>query len=116
MGWEERDVCTYHDRSIHDETPSVRSLCCFGTLPPLPSPTLPDPTRAQLVLVMEFLPGGDLLQKLQKAKRPLEERVLRRIVRDVCSGMAFLHREAFVHGDLKSANVLFDAGGTAKVR
>lgn len=64
---------------------------------------------------MEFLPGGDLLQRLRKAKRPLEARILRKIVRDVCSGMAFLHREAFVHGDLKSANVLFDAEGTAKV-
>lgn len=64
---------------------------------------------------MEFLPGGDLLLKLKKSKRPLEERVLRRIVKDVCSGVAFLHRESFVHGDLKSANVLFDANGTAKV-
>eukprot|EP00752_Nemacystus_decipiens_P004523 g4130.t1 len=71
--------------------------------------------RNRLVLVMEFLPGGDLLQRLRKAKRPLQERVLRRIVTDVCSGMSFLHRQAFVHGDLKSANVLFDADGTAKV-
>lgn len=65
---------------------------------------------------MEFLPGGDLLLRLRKAKRPLEEKVLRQIVRDVCSGMAFLHAESFVHGDLKSANVLFDAQGKAKVR
>lgn len=69
----------------------------------------------QLVLVMEFLPGGDLLLKLSKAKRPLDDRILRQIARDICSGMAFLHQEAFVHGDLKSANVLFDAKGRAKV-
>ncbi|CAM9724301.1 unnamed protein product [Hapterophycus canaliculatus] len=71
--------------------------------------------RDRLVLVMEFLPGGDLLLKLSKAKRPLDDKVLRQIARDVCSGMAFLHQEAFVHGDLKSANVLFDARGRAKV-
>lgn len=57
-----------------------------------------------------------MLQRLRKAKRPLQERALRRIVKDVCTGMAFLHRQAFVHGDLKSANVLFEADGTAKVR
>lgn len=70
---------------------------------------------SQLVLAMEFMPGGDLLLRLRKAKRPLEETVLRKIVRDVCSGLAFLHGENFVHGDLKSANVLFDAQGRAKV-
>lgn len=36
------------------------------------------------------------------------------IVRGVCSGMAFLHAEAFVQGELKSANVLSDANERAK--
>ncbi|CAN0357804.1 unnamed protein product, partial [Ectocarpus fasciculatus] len=71
--------------------------------------------RDRVVLVMEFMPGGDLLLKLRKLRRPLEEGVLRQIVRDVCEGMAFLHSKAFVHGDLKSSNVLFDARGRAKV-
>lgn len=71
--------------------------------------------KDELVLVMEFLSGGDLLLRLSKARRPLDEGTLRGIVRDVCAGMAFLHGEAFVHGDLKSANVLFDANGRAKV-
>lgn len=69
----------------------------------------------RLVLVMELLPGGDLRSRLRRARRPLEEPALRGIVKDVCSGMAFLHAEAFVHGDLKSTNVLFDATGRAKV-
>ena len=33
----------------------------------------------------------------------------------ICSGMAFLHNRGVIHGDLKSANVLFDSAGTAKV-
>ncbi|CAM9199689.1 unnamed protein product, partial [Ectocarpus sp. 12 AP-2014] len=73
--------------------------------------SLPD----RLVLVMELLQGGDLRHRLKKAKEPLEEKVLRKIVRDVCCGMAFLHAKATVHGDLKSANVLFDATGRAKI-
>ena len=69
----------------------------------------------RLVLVMELLPGGDLRHRLQRARRPLDERTLRGIVKDVCSGMVFLHASTFVHGGLKSANVLFDASGRAKV-
>lgn len=72
-------------------------------------------TNDRFVLVMELLPGGNLRHRLRKAKGPLDDRTLRRIVKDVCSGMAFLHAEAFVHGDLKSAAVLFDAAGNAKV-
>lgn len=71
--------------------------------------------KDRLVLVMELLPGGDLRHKLRKARQPLDESVLRGIVRDVSSGMAFLHSKKTVHGDLKSANVLFDAAGRAKV-
>ena len=73
-------------------------------------------TKNRVVLVMELLPGGNLRHRLRKAKGPLDENTLRRIVKDICSGMAFLHAEAFVHGDLKSAAVLFDAEGNAKVR
>lgn len=73
-------------------------------------------SKSRLVLVMELLPGGDLRYKLRKAREPLGRGVLRGIVRDVCSGMAFLHSKKTVHGDLKSANVLFDAAGRAKVR
>lgn len=69
----------------------------------------------KIVQVMELLPGGDLRHRLRKAKEPLEEKVARQIVRDICCGMAFLHAKQTVHGDLKSANVLFDAAGTAKV-
>lgn len=64
---------------------------------------------------MELLPGGDLRHRLRKAKEPLDEKVMRQIVRDICCGMAFLHAKQTVHGDLKSANVLFDAAGSAKV-
>ena len=72
-------------------------------------------SKSRLVLVMELLPGGDLRYKLRKAREPLDRAVLRGIVKDVCSGMAFLHSRKTVHGDLKSANVLFDAAGRAKV-
>lgn len=69
----------------------------------------------RLVLVMELLAGGDLRALLRNAENPLPEDQTRRITGDVCAGMAFLHSKATVHGDLKSANVLFDGAGRAKV-
>lgn len=67
------------------------------------------------ILVMGLLPGGDLRALLNKAEEPLAKENARRIVRDICAGMAFLHRKGIVHGDMKSANVLFDGDGRAKV-
>lgn len=72
--------------------------------------------RDRLVLVMELLAGGDLRTFLKKAEEPFPEEQARRIMRDVCAGMAFLHGKNTIHGDLKSANVLFDGAGRAKVR
>ncbi|CAN0236632.1 unnamed protein product, partial [Scytosiphon promiscuus] len=73
--------------------------------------SLPD----RMVLVMELLVGGDLLTLLRKSAEPLPEERCRRIVEDICTGMAFLHSKNTVHGDLKSANVLLDGDGRAKV-
>ncbi|CAN0499048.1 unnamed protein product [Scytosiphon promiscuus] len=70
----------------------------------------------RLVLVMELLAGGDLRTFLRNSVDPLSETRVRRIIGDVCAGMAFLHSRQAVHGDLKSANVLLDGEGRAKVR
>lgn len=68
-----------------------------------------------LILVMELLAGGDLHALLHDSMEPLADEHARRIIRDICAGMTFLHRKETVHGDLKSPNVLFDGAGRAKV-
>lgn len=73
--------------------------------------SLPD----RLILVMELLAGGDLRTLLKASEQPLTERQSRRIIGDICAGMTFLHGKETVHGDLKSANVLLDLAGRAKV-
>ncbi|CAM9241877.1 unnamed protein product [Scytosiphon promiscuus] len=73
--------------------------------------SLPD----RMVLVMELLVGGDLLTLLRNSTEPLPEEQYRRIIGDICTGMAFLHSKNTVHGDLKSANVLLDGDGRAKI-
>lgn len=73
----------------------------------------------RFVIVMELLTGGDLRTLLRRhakrSKDPLPEHRVRKIIGDICAGMAFLHGKETVHGDLKSANVLFDGLGRAKV-
>ncbi|CAM9108702.1 unnamed protein product [Ectocarpus sp. 8 AP-2014] len=69
----------------------------------------------RMVLVMELLPNGDLLTLLRRSTKPLHEEKSRQIIGDICAGMAFLHGKNTVHGDLKSANVLLDGGGRAKI-
>ena len=86
---------------------SPNTVNVFGAVTSLPD---------RMVLVMELLPNGDLLTLLRKAKKPLPEEQCRSIIGDICAGMAFLHSKDTVHGDLKSANVLLDGGGRAKVR
>lgn len=70
----------------------------------------------RLVLVMELLPGGDLRALLRDSVETLAETRARSIISDMCAGMSFLHRKETIHGDLKSANVLFDGAGRVKVR
>lgn len=72
--------------------------------------------RDRLVLVMELLTGGDLRSFLKNSEERLPEAQARRLIADVCAGMSFLHSRNAVHGDIKSANVLLDGEGRAKVR
>jgi len=65
-------------------------------------------------IVMEYLPGGSLEDRLQReGKLPLAEAI--RIMDDVCQGLNYAHQMGVVHCDVKPANVLFAADGTAKV-
>ncbi|CAI5992791.1 unnamed protein product [Closterium sp. NIES-64] len=62
-----------------------------------------------LAMVSEFVPGGDVSQRLKKARSdtepfPWKDRL--RIARGSLEGLAAIHREGFIHRDFKSANVL----------
>lgn len=70
----------------------------------------------RVVLVMELLTGGNLQSMLKHSEEVLPESQARRLIADVCVGMAFLHSRGTVHGDVKSANVLLDGEGRAKVK
>jgi len=65
-----------------------------------------DPDHHKLFLVMEYLPGGALLETEEIGRATVPEPALRRYVRDVCSAVAYLHACNAYHGDLKPDNIL----------
>ncbi len=64
-------------------------------------------------LVLEFVAGGSLDQKLAGA--PLPAREAARLVETLARAIDAVHRQGIVHRDLKPANVLLAADGTPKV-
>ena len=60
-------------------------------------------------LVMEFLEGETLAEKLRKGAPPLNE--IYKIGITVAEALAFAHRSGIVHRDLKPGNIMLTAGG-----
>lgn len=63
-----------------------------------------------LVIVMSYLPGGNLAQRVAEhgILRPSE---VRHLADRLLDGVAVAHRKGIVHRDIKPSNVLFDAEG-----
>nr|XP_002122776.1 uncharacterized protein LOC100186208 isoform X1 [Ciona intestinalis] len=70
-------------------------------------------------LLMEYLSGGNLSSLCQNGNStgslhfPWPLRL--RIIKDIASGLAYLHSKKIVHGDMKPANVLLDQKLRAKI-
>lgn len=62
-------------------------------------------TQMRLHLVMEHLPGGNLLHFIKKHGCMSEQRA-RRLFRDLCLTVEHLHTHGVVHRDLKPENIL----------
>src|SRR5579863_5498365 len=60
-------------------------------------------------LVMEFLDGETLAQRITKGTLPLRETL--RIGMEICEALDAAHRAGIVHRDLKPANVMLTAAG-----
>jgi serine/threonine-protein kinase len=66
-------------------------------------------------MVLEYVPGGTLEERLADAKGPLRDDETQMIAAGIASGLAHAHARGVVHRDLKPANVLFDDDGRPKL-
>jgi serine/threonine protein kinase len=65
-------------------------------------------------MVLEFVPGGTLEERLREQKLLSDEESFR-VAAGIAAGLAHAHARGVVHRDLKPANVLFDEEGRPKL-
>jgi len=68
-----------------------------------------------LLIVMEFVPGGELYPLLQKEDLEIDWPLRLKIALDVASALAFMHARNIIHRDIKSENLLVDSNWNIKL-
>jgi len=71
-------------------------------------------SQNNIYIVLELITGGELFDKIVKAKK-FPENVARRYFQQLISAMDYCHNNGIAHRDLKPENILLDAEGNVKI-
>uniref|UniRef100_A0A1A9UZC2 Myosin light chain kinase, smooth muscle n=1 Tax=Glossina austeni TaxID=7395 RepID=A0A1A9UZC2_GLOAU len=63
-------------------------------------------SNREIVMVMEYITGGELFERVVADDFTLTERDCILFVRQVCEGVAYMHSQSIVHLDLKPENIM----------
>eukprot|EP01065_Artemidia_motanka_P028458 TRINITY_DN3382_c0_g1_i1.p1 TRINITY_DN3382_c0_g1~~TRINITY_DN3382_c0_g1_i1.p1 ORF type:complete len:1150 (+),score=314.08 TRINITY_DN3382_c0_g1_i1:80-3529(+) len=80
-----------------------------------------DPSADKLILVLDYAARGSagyvdtVTGTLEVPDPPLTEKAARAVLRDVVSGLRYLHHRRVLHRDIKPENILVDESGKAKL-
>ena len=72
-----------------------------------------DPDTGLCYILMEYVPGGSLADRLRKGPLSINEAIS--IVYQIASVLELARQKGIVHRDIKPANIMFDAEGTPKL-
>ena len=75
---------------------------------------VPDERNYQIMLVMEYMEGGSLADKLRDQK-PLSENSVLKYFTQILEGVSYLHRKQIYHSHIKPANILFTVDDKLKI-
>jgi mitogen-activated protein kinase kinase kinase len=67
-----------------------------------------------LNIFLEYVPGGSV-QTILNSYGALPEPLVRSFVRQILTGLSYLHNQDIIHRDIKGANILVDNKGTIKI-
>ncbi|KAI6778416.1 Serine/threonine-protein kinase-like protein [Emericellopsis cladophorae] len=67
-----------------------------------------------LNIFLEYVPGGSV-QTMLNSYGALPEPLVRSFVRQILTGLSYLHNQEIIHRDIKGANILVDNKGTIKI-
>lgn len=70
--------------------------------------------REQAWIILEFCESGSLRQLIEDHYFDSSTKI-NRVAKEIATGMAYLHSQGILHGDLSSNNVLFDKEYVAKI-
>lgn len=71
-------------------------------------------TQKYLIIIMEYVSGGDLLTYVKKRNK-LSEAVARYIFKQIILGLEFTHSQNVIHRDIKLDNILLDIHNQIKI-
>ncbi|KAJ3096413.1 hypothetical protein HDU97_005910 [Phlyctochytrium planicorne] len=71
-------------------------------------------TEKDIVLVMEYVGGGELFDVIVMHKK-FSEKTARRVFRQLLSAVDYCHKSSVIHRDLKPENLLLDKDGNIKI-
>ena len=73
-----------------------------------------DVSKVRIMIVMEYLEGGSLADRL-KDQKPLPNGAVLKYLKQILEGVEFLHKRNIYHSDIKPANILFSKEDDVKI-
>ena len=63
-------------------------------------------------IVLEYCDGGSIYQYIKQRRAPFSKNVILSYLRQIASGLEYVHKRGIVHGDFKSDNLMLTAGAS----